>query len=68
MDELKRTFNHHGMNSFMAPAVQRVLESIAALETGKASDSGARQGDLQETLELFYQKGLLQIDTDRHNS
>ncbi len=68
MDELKRTFNHHGMNSIMAPAVQRVLESIAALEIGKASDSGARQGDLQETLELFYRKGLLQIDTDRHNS
>jgi len=68
MDELKRTFNHHGLNSFMAPAVQRVLELIAALETGKASDSGARQGDLQETLELFYQKGLLQIDMGRENS
>jgi len=68
MDELKRTFNHHGLNSFMAPAVQRVLELIAALETGKASDSGARQGDLQETLELFYQKGLLQIDMGGENS
>jgi 3-hydroxyisobutyrate dehydrogenase-like beta-hydroxyacid dehydrogenase len=63
MDELKRTFNHHGMECFMAPAVQKVLESIAALETGKASDSGARQGDLQETLELFYQKGLLQVNS-----
>ena len=61
MDELKRTFNHHGMESFMAPAVQKVLESIAALEIEKASESGARQGDLQETLELFYQKGLLQV-------
>ena len=68
MDELKRTFNHHGMNSFMAPAVQQVLESIAALDTGKASDSGARQGDLQETLELFYRKGLLQMDSKGHNS
>lgn len=67
MDELKRTFNHHGMNSFMAPAVQKVLEAIAALETGKASASGARQGDLQETLELFYQKGLLQLDPTRHS-
>jgi 3-hydroxyisobutyrate dehydrogenase-like beta-hydroxyacid dehydrogenase len=62
MDELKRTFNHHGMESFMAPAVQKVLESIAALDTGQASESGARQGDLQETLELFYQKGLLQMN------
>lgn len=68
MDELKRTFNHHGMESFMAPAVQKVLESIARLETGKASDSGARQGDLQETLELFYQKGLLQTDAKGRNS
>ena len=25
MDELKRTFNHHGMKSFMAPAAQKVL-------------------------------------------
>ena len=63
MDELQRTFNHHGLESFMAPAVQKVLQSIAALEMGKASDSGARQGDLQETLELFYTKGLLQIDS-----
>ena len=68
MDELKRTFNHHGMESFMAPAVQKVLESIAALETGKASDSGARQGDLPETLELFYQRGLMQVGSRRDNS
>ncbi len=61
MDELKRTFNHHGMRSVMAPAVQKVLEAIAALETGQASASGGRQGDLPETLELFYHKGLLQI-------
>lgn len=68
MDELTRTFNHHGLNSFMAPAVQKVLESIAALDTGKASDDGARQGDLSDTLELFYQKGLLRIDAGTKNS
>lgn len=62
MDELKRTFQHQGLECFMAPAAQKVLESIAALETGKASESGARPGDLQETLELFYEKGLLRID------
>jgi len=38
------------------------------LETGKASDSGARRGDLQETLELFYQKGLLQVNSKGDNS
>jgi 3-hydroxyisobutyrate dehydrogenase-like beta-hydroxyacid dehydrogenase len=61
MDELKRTFNHNGLDCFMAPAAQKVLEAIAALQVGQASASGARQGDLAETLELFYQKGLLQM-------
>ena len=65
MDELKRTFNHHGLKSHMAPAVQKVLEAIAALDVRQVSDNGARQGDLMETLEFFYQKGLLQsISTD----
>jgi 3-hydroxyisobutyrate dehydrogenase-like beta-hydroxyacid dehydrogenase len=68
MDELKRTFNHHGMESFMAPAAQMVLEAIAALETGQASASGGRQGDLPETLELFYRKGLLQSSPAKENS
>ncbi len=60
MDELKRTFHHHGMRAFMAPAAQKVLQSIAELDAGKASDNGAREGDLLQTLELFFQKGLLQ--------
>lgn len=59
MDELKRTFNTHGLNSFMAPAAQKVLQAIANLNVGQPSDSGARQGELAETLELFYDKGLL---------
>ena len=68
MDELNRTFQHHGMNSFMAPAAQKVLEAIAALKLGQASASGARPGDLQQTLELFYQKGLLQMSSGIGNS
>jgi 3-hydroxyisobutyrate dehydrogenase-like beta-hydroxyacid dehydrogenase len=60
MDELKRTFRHHGMKATMAPAVQNVLRSIAALELSKASETGSREGDLLETLELFFNKGLLQ--------
>jgi 3-hydroxyisobutyrate dehydrogenase-like beta-hydroxyacid dehydrogenase len=59
MDELKRTFNHHNMKSYMAPAVQKVLEAVAGLNVDQASDNGARTGDLIETLELFYKKGLL---------
>lgn len=60
MDELKRTFNHHGMKAVMAPAVQKVLESIAALDMGPVSDIGARDGELLGTLELFFKQGLLQ--------
>ena len=64
MDELRRTFNHHGMNSFMAPAVKKVLESIAALELGKPSATGVREGNFLETIELLFQKGLLQQKPD----
>jgi hypothetical protein len=44
----------------MAPAAQKVLQAIAALDVSKPSDSGAREGELLETLELFFGKGLLQ--------
>ena len=64
MDELKRTFNHHDMKSFMAPAVQKVLESIAELKIAEASKDGGREGDLLSTLELFFQHGLLQTGAD----
>ncbi|HXG51316.1 MAG TPA: NAD(P)-binding domain-containing protein [candidate division Zixibacteria bacterium] len=60
MDELKRAFNHQGLEAFMAPAAQKVLESIAALELGETSARGEREGNLLDTLETFYQKGLLQ--------
>ena len=60
MVELKETFNHHGMKAFMAPAAQRVLEAIASLDVRTTSESGAREGDLLQTLELFFAKGLLQ--------
>ncbi len=62
MDELKRTFNRHGLKSFMAPAAQKVLEAIAALDVRQESGDGARPGELMETLELFYRKGLLQSE------
>ncbi|MGH7817981.1 MAG: DUF1932 domain-containing protein, partial [Candidatus Binatia bacterium] len=68
MDELKRTFNSHGLNSFMAPAAQQVLQAIAALKCGEASASGLRQGDLADTLELFYTSGLLSLEVQDKNS
>ena len=68
MDELKRTFGYHGMKAFMAPAAQKVLQSIAELDVGKASATGGREGDLLETLELFFKKGLLQREQKESSS
>ena len=59
MDELQRTYAHYGMQSLMAPAIQKVLGSIADLGIGESSEKGAREGDLMQTLALFYQHGLL---------
>ena len=60
MKELIQTFAHYGLKAVMAPATEKVLKGIAALEAGKASETGERKGDLLETTELFFQRGLLQ--------
>ena len=44
MDELKRTFSYHNMKSYLAPAVQKVLEAIAALNVDQPSDNGVPGG------------------------
>ena len=67
MDELKRTFEHFGMRSFMAPAAQKVLEAIAALPRGEVSARGTRAGDLTETFERFYEMGLLRTSPENEN-
>lgn len=59
MDELTRTYAHHGLQAVLAPAVQKVLGSIAELDVRKTSEDGGREGGLLDTLELFYRKGLL---------
>lgn len=60
MRELRATFRHHGLKAVIAPATQKMLEQIAALDCGQPSETGGREGELLETLELFYQRGLLQ--------
>lgn len=69
MVELSQTFRHYGLKAIMAPATEKVLKGIAALNLGKPSDRGARDGGLLETLELFFQSGLLQkkseVEDDR---
>jgi len=59
MDELQQTLQYYGLTSEMAPAVRKVLESIAALNLAKATGDGTRQGSLQETLALLGDNGLL---------
>lgn len=60
MRELRETFRYHGLKAVIAPATQKILEQIAELDCGKPSETGGREGDLLETLELFFQRGLLQ--------
>ena len=60
MRELRGTFRHYGLKAVMAPATQKILEQIAELDCGKPSETGGREGELLETLELFFQRGLLQ--------
>jgi hypothetical protein len=59
MAELVATLRGQGLRPTMAPAVRRVLESIAALGLGAASETGEREGDLRSTLELFHEHQLL---------
>ena len=60
MAELSRTFRHNGLHAVMAPATGKLLRSIASLDAGTASETGEREGTLLETLELFFERGLLQ--------
>jgi 3-hydroxyisobutyrate dehydrogenase-like beta-hydroxyacid dehydrogenase len=60
MRELRATFRHHGLKAIIAPGTQKILAQIAELNSGKPSETGGREGDLLETLELFFQRGLLQ--------
>lgn len=60
MDELNQTFRHHGLRAVMAPATRKILEAIASLNAGEASETGEKKGNLLETVELFFQRGLLQ--------
>lgn len=60
MAELARTYRYYGLKAVMAPATERLLKAIAALDAGRASEVGERKGDLLGALEIFLEKGLLQ--------
>lgn len=60
MAELAQTFRHYGLKPIMAPSVEKILKAIAALRLAEGSERGNKKGTPDETLELFFQKGLLQ--------
>ncbi len=45
----------------MAPAVRRCWKQSRPSIVGKASADGAREGDLKDTVELFYDKGYYRL-------
>jgi 3-hydroxyisobutyrate dehydrogenase-like beta-hydroxyacid dehydrogenase len=59
MAELSQTYRYNGLRSVMAPATKKLLEAVAALDAGTASGTGEREGSLLDTLELFFDRGLL---------
>ncbi len=60
MVELRKTFRSHGLKSVVAPSVEKILKAMGDLRVGSASETGTRKGSLAETVELFFQRGLLQ--------
>jgi hypothetical protein len=60
MVELRRTFRHHGLQPVVVPSVGKLLRAIGDLKAESASETGTRKGSLAETVELFFQMGLLQ--------
>ena len=60
MVELRQTFRSHGLKSVVAPSVEKILKAMGDLRVGSASETGTRKGSLAETVELFFQSGLLQ--------
>jgi len=59
MDEPEQTVRHDGLSYEPAPALQRVLESIAALNLAKPAEDGPRKAALQDTLTLLGDNGFL---------
>ncbi|MDP6559112.1 MAG: DUF1932 domain-containing protein [Candidatus Binatia bacterium] len=65
MVELRQTFRHQGLKAVVTPSVEKILREMAFLRAGKASETGARGGTFVDTIELFFQKGLLQAQASR---
>lgn len=60
MAELRDTFRHYGLEPVVTPSIEQILESVARLEEKKTSETGSREGALVDTINRFFEKGLLQ--------
>ena len=60
MIELRETFAYYGIAPVVVPSVEKILSSIADLNTGEAA---TRQESLVDTIKLFSDRGLLRAES-----
>jgi hypothetical protein len=60
MIELRETFAHYGIAPMVVPAVEKLLGSIADLDTGAAEK---RRQSLVDAIKLFSDRGLLRTES-----
>jgi hypothetical protein len=60
MIELRETFAYYGIAPVVVPSVEKILSSIADLNTGAAA---TRQESLVDTIKLFSDSGLLRVES-----
>jgi 3-hydroxyisobutyrate dehydrogenase-like beta-hydroxyacid dehydrogenase len=60
MIELRETFAYYGIDPVVVPSVEKILRSIADLNTGEA---GTRGENLVDTIKLFSDRGLLRAES-----
>jgi 3-hydroxyisobutyrate dehydrogenase-like beta-hydroxyacid dehydrogenase len=65
MIELRETFAHYGIDPVVVPSVEKILKSIADLNTG---ETGSRGENLVDTIKLFSDRGLLRAEVSAQKS
>jgi hypothetical protein len=69
MDELKRTFNHFGHEIFYGARGAKSARGDRRIAAPRRHPPAAqREGELFETLERFYEMGLLRNSPEKENS
>ena len=63
MIELRETFAYYGIDPAVVPSVEKILRSIADLNTGEPQKRGE---NLVDTIQLFSDRGLLSAKASAH--